>query len=171
MFRDSRTSMPEWFISPKLELRASPIHGVGVFATAKIETHELIESSPIILFHSDTMETLHEMTDTRHILMDYPFSWRDGMSAIAHGFGGLYNHSTINPNATFRNNYDLPSIEFYSRCVIKPGDEVLVRYISMQDMERLWFVDPDAPDVSVAPHTAPPPGFALGDINNWDIDD
>ena len=125
----------------------------------RIESHELIESAPLILFHVDTMDALNNMTGARHILMDYPFSWRDGLCAIAHGFGGLYNHSTLNPNATFRNNYNLPSIEFYSRCVIEPGDEVLIRYMNFNQCSKLWFVDPDGPDQDMSPGGQPPAGF------------
>jgi len=140
MFRESRKSLPEWFISPKLEMKRSSIHGKGIFATERIEAHELIESAPVILIHKDVVMTIGDIFG-RITFFDYPFKWIDGEFAFALGWGGVYNHSTYSPNAFWKNKYDVPAIEFYSRCVIEPGEEVTTRYlVDQMTADNLWFI-------------------------------
>ena len=40
MFREHRRYKPKWFISKKIEVRNSDIHGVGMFAKDDITTHD-----------------------------------------------------------------------------------------------------------------------------------
>ena len=142
----TRKDYPKWFISEKLEIKNSPISGLGVFAREYIPARELIEASPIIIFHRDTFDALTERDDfgvTRHVFLDYPFYWENEFSCIALGWGGLYNHSTNSPNAMWKTNHDGPSLDFYARCEIEPGEEILTRYLPVKNANKLWFVDDD----------------------------
>ena len=153
MFREGRNSYPRFFISPKVEIRDSPIHGGGVFAKEKLAPGEIIEACPIILFHfRDTMGALSgddmvfggqgggiRRTQSRHVLMDYPFSWRNGMAAFALGWGGIYNHSTENPNAMWQRNFENLSLDFYTRRAVEPDEEICTRYVGYDMCEDLWF--------------------------------
>jgi len=133
-----------------VEVRPSEVHGVGVFAKAKIEAHELIEGAPVILFHINTKDALREVYGNdlsgtnSHVLMDYPFTWSPSQLAFSLGYGGIYNHSTYNPNATWQINKELTALDFYSRHVIEPDAEITIRYLSISHCEdgNLWFEDP-----------------------------
>ena len=147
MFRKSRRQYPDHFISRKLCIRKSDVHGIGVFAAEPIEAHELIEASPVILFHMDTAEALTDFFGVRHVLMDYPFQWNGTTLAFALGFGGIYNHLTRRPNAGWKCNFETESLDFYSRCAIPAGDEIFIRYLSHYQMDRLWFYESNEKDV------------------------
>tara|TARA_Y100000593_G_C4277702_1_gene321019 strand:- start:326 stop:790 length:465 start_codon:yes stop_codon:yes gene_type:complete len=140
MFRESRKSYPDWFMSSKLEIRRSPIAGLGVFTNSDMEAHELIESAPVVLFHRSVFETVNTFFEVRTTLMDYPFAWNNGQLAISQGYGGMYNHSTYEPSVLWKCNYELPSLEFYTRRKIKAGEELFIRYVSVNRCDNLWFV-------------------------------
>ena len=114
MFREKSPTSTKWFISPKLELGESPIHGIGVFALEPIEKYELLESAPVVLCHEDTLESFMNLPSavlfqgglgtssfTRHIFLDYIFKFGPGQLAFPLGWAGIYNHSP-DPNAFWK---------------------------------------------------------------------
>jgi SET domain-containing protein len=147
MFREPRNSFPRWFASDKIEVKKSDVHGLGCFATKSIAPRTLIESCPIIVFSVNSLNVLDHLGG-RHILSEYPYRWLPGSSVICLGYGSLYNHSTNSPNATWKVNDELPSMEFYSMRLIEEGEEILVRYIPHRIKDRIWFADDDAHDGS-----------------------
>ena len=146
MFREPRSSLPKWFLDPKVEIKESSIHGLGCFAKEDIEANTLIESCPVIVFHRDTLDALSDDEEgDRHILMEYPFQWSEaGHCAMVLGYGGIYNHSTMNPNVTWRPNTDLPSMEYWTRGSVAEGEELFVRYYPFSKSGLIWFPDEDA---------------------------
>lgn len=140
MFREGRESLPKVFISDSLELKQSEIHRWGIFAKNSIPKDTLIESAPILIFHESTLTHLFELNETRHVLQDYPFIWKDGCVCIAFGWGSMYNHSNEN-NAHWRPNYEYETIEFRTKKDIKPGEEITVKYLPAQLRGNLWFDD------------------------------
>ena len=157
MFKEGRDSFPKIFISHKIEVRESSIHGLGVFAKERLEKNELVEAAPIILFHRDTCEVLGaglksrvsldpdiplrlEGVHDRHVLMDYPFEWSNKMMAFGLGYAGIYNHSTETPNARWRPNFEYESIDISTKCVVEPGEEITMRYVAYKHCGTLWFV-------------------------------
>ena len=113
----------------KIEVRESTVSGWGVFAVERIDKHEIFESCPLILFHKVIIDDYYRMYGTdRHILDDYLFKWKNSHMAIALGYGSVYNHSN-KPNATFRSRTDTSVIEFVSRRVIEPGEEIFIHYL------------------------------------------
>ena len=144
MFREPRSNLPKWFVDPRVELKESPIHGVGCFAKEDIEVNTLIESCPVIVFHTDTLDMLADACGDRHILMEYPFQWDSGQCAIVLGYGGIYNHSTTSPSVTWRPNLETPSMEYWTREAVAKGEELFVRYYPFNKSGQIWFPDEDA---------------------------
>jgi SET domain-containing protein len=156
MFKEGRSSYPKIFISHKIEVKESPIHGWGVFAKERIERHELIEAAAVIVFHRASFDSSSDdeegayVTGTpgnmrlgglhdRHVVLDYTFDWNPPIVAFALGWGGVYNHSTENPTAVFRRNIEYECIDFYTRHIIEPGEEITIRYVPYRYCDKLWF--------------------------------
>jgi SET domain-containing protein len=113
-------------ISPptKIYVSESKIHGLGVFASAKISEGEVFEKCPV-----------HDLQipkgETSPLFLDYRFNWPQGIDweqqVVSWGYGSLYNHSD-NPNANWRSNLEDRTFEFYATKEIEPGEEILVWY-------------------------------------------
>ncbi len=77
------------FISDKIEVRKSPIHGWGVFAKEDIPENTTIESSHAILYDIKP--------ETDNILYKYRFGFPNAQEplyyAIPLGYGCIYNHN------------------------------------------------------------------------------
>lgn len=99
-------------------------YGRGVYAARTIETGELVEASPVLIL--DEWES-NRINPT--ILNCYVFAWDDDhkRSAVAFGFGSLFNHST-KENITYKNNYENNTIEFMALRDIKKGEQLFVDY-------------------------------------------
>jgi hypothetical protein len=149
MFREPRNLLPKAFIDHRIEVRESPIHGWGCFAKENIEAHTLIESAPVVLCHQDVMEHLHALNDCRHILQDYPFSWKDGMLAYSLGWGAVYNHKRDN-NCVWRPNFEYNTLEYTTKRKILAEEEIFVRYVPVAQSGYLWFEEEDEEDVNYA---------------------
>lgn len=120
--------LPFLFIAP------SPFGGRGVFTSQAIPAETTIELAPVIVLDAAETEMIHE---TR--LHDYYFIWDGDGSAIALGYGGLYNHSREN-NVDFYMDYDFKQINFFALRDIKAGEELLINYTDdSDDRTRLWF--------------------------------
>ena len=177
VFTEDRLSKyPKWFIDSRLEVRESPGKGLGVFATAPIKMHDLIESAPVIICSHATFTYLSQefCPDgmTRHILSDYPFNWAPVGSqvrsevAFSLGWGGIYNHSSFDPNIFWRPNLELPSLEFWAKRDIEPGEEVCSRYCPVGGLDNLWFV---TDDYEGGGHFSMKKGRQfVGHMNSWD---
>ena len=150
MFKDNPDpkSKDRWFISHDLRLGDStiPNAGVGVFAINDIPARAVIESSPVVLVAQHTFEVLNDIHPPhRHLLSDYPFAWTQRTSAIAMGWGGLFNHS-FEPNAMWElkkeEDVGYNAIWFRTKRIITAGEELFLRYV--WDHDKLWFADDDA---------------------------
>jgi len=113
------------FSPKKIYVNKSKIHGLGVFASEKIVTGELIEECPILTLPM-------KFGDKSGLMLDYRFNWPSGTldwdeQVISLGFGSLYNHSET-PNATWRSNNDKRTFEFICIKDIIPDEEILVWY-------------------------------------------
>lgn len=158
MFRE-KESPKKWFISEKIELKDSDIHGKGVFAKTHISKFEIIESAPVVIAHVDTMHTLNEFCcepGVRHIFMDYVFSFGPGKIAFPLGWAGIYNHSP-EPNAFWDVISEEDNLPGYGREVdkksgynalifrakrdLEPGEEICTRYTPFAN--QLWFSGDD----------------------------
>jgi len=118
------------FIAP------SPLGGRGVFTAATITEGTLIEVCPVIVLPGAEREFIDKTG-----LYDYYFIWGedDEQCAIALGFGSLYNHS-FKPNAEYRADFAVPTLDFYALKDIGAGEEITVNYNGDPgNREKLWF--------------------------------
>ncbi|MEZ4734909.1 MAG: SET domain-containing protein-lysine N-methyltransferase [Caldilineaceae bacterium] len=74
----------------------------------------------------------------RTVLFHYCYSWGEN-SALALGFGSLFNHS-YHPNAMYNRKFAEQVIEYMALCDIQPGEEITVNYNGdPNDLDPLWF--------------------------------
>src|ERR1700744_4262298 len=86
-----------YYQNPKIELRKSPIHGVGVFAKKNIKAYEVLREEHFIILKGDW----HKLPP---LLQEYIYGWtkelpdKKSKAALVFGLGALHN-SSPDPNA------------------------------------------------------------------------
>ena len=119
------------------EIRPSPHIGRsarGVFARRAFHPGDVIEIAPVILI-PNTQRTLIRQT----VLENYVFDWGGGSTAVALGYGSLYNHA-YDPNAHYYQDIDRKTLEFSAIRGIAEGDEITVNYNgSSESSLPMWF--------------------------------
>lgn len=109
-----------------LEVRNTELKGRGVFATKQIEKDIVVEKSPVLLLSPETSEEILTLTGLDHYCYDF-----DGRTAIALGFGSLFNHSDT-PNCDW---YEVcNTIVFITNQTVKANEEITIDY-----GVELWF--------------------------------
>lgn len=109
--------------------------GRGMIATEDILEGELIERCPIIFLTEKDYPLAKQTT-----LLNYYFlNQEENRSAIALGYGSLYNHS-FEPNATYKKYLEEGCIDFIAIKDIPEGDEITVNYNygNPDDKKKLW---------------------------------
>ena len=101
----------------KVVVKNSPLGGYGVFAKKSFTKGELIEECLCIVRHND---------DWGNALEDYLFS-RGSMSAMALGFGAIFNHSK-EPNARHELTAGLKRMRIIAKKPINQGEEITISY-------------------------------------------
>ncbi len=117
-------------------IRDTKKYGRGVYSKSDIRAGQVIEISPVIPFLKEESESIKDT-----IISSYWFSWQTSNfdSALALGYGSLFNHS-YTPNAAFYNNYDSLEIIFYALSNIKANEEIVINYNgNSTDKSFLWF--------------------------------
>jgi len=131
------------FFTKSIEVKESPVHGLGVFAIEDIPKNTCLEICPILKIDKALMQQWWDIEGERHVLLEYIFkSRKDGKHAIVWGYGSIYNHSYENSNALFRWSTDhknCDAIEFWSTREIKKGEEIFTKYCKDKEDEWLWF--------------------------------
>lgn len=121
---------------PDLYLGYNDSNERGVYAASEIVKNDLIEFCPVITLNTEDTIKIHQTK-----LHDYYFVWdlEAKTSAIALGFGSIYNHSE-NPNAEFLLDKDNMQINFFALSKIGIGEEITTNYIGLQEEGfKLWF--------------------------------
>ena len=121
---------------PGLFIQEEEIKGRAVFTSQDISKGDLIELCPVITLSADDTLTIH---DTK--LHDYYFVWQldENTSAIALGYGSLYNHSE-NANADFETDHSNKVIRITALRDISAFEEINLDYTSGLKTEHgLWF--------------------------------
>lgn len=108
-----------------IEIRRSPLHGRGVFATTDLAAGVTVETAPALLIvDGDPAGTV------RSRLADYVIGWDERHVAVGLGLLSLCNHHD-DPNAelvTFDTADAGPAISLITLRPIAEGDEVTVTY-------------------------------------------
>lgn len=119
-----------------LEVRQSPLHGQGVYASRRIRSGELLEVCPVLRLTAEDIDHV-EQTSFR----GYWFEWGDGEGGLALGHLTLCNHSFA-PNARVETDEAAGVIRVFASRAIAAGEEVLIDYTNGAGADWLWF-DPD----------------------------
>lgn len=128
---------PEALRPPQnVEVRESEGRGRGVFALSPILAGTLIEEVPVVVIPP---EDLAHVCET--VLQSYHFVWggTGDASAIALGYGSLYNHAH-DPNAMYVKKFAARTIAFVALRDIAAGEEITVSYNGgIGDDRPVWF--------------------------------
>ncbi len=115
-----------YYYNPKIEVRKSPVHGMGVFAKKAIKKNEVLEEDHFILVKGDWQKL-------PKLVKEYIFGWTKDLpdskskAAVVFGTGALYN-SSPKPNATWETNVKKGRFIFYATKDIKAGQEIFIDY-------------------------------------------
>ena len=121
------------FRLPGLHILPTP-HGRGVFCADDIAPDTLIEVCPVIVLPKRDLKRVH---DSR--LHDYYFLWEgEGETAIALGYGSLYNHAD-DSNADYEMHFREETLHVVSKRGIEAGEEIRIDYTDGVDRSTLWF--------------------------------
>jgi SET domain-containing protein len=117
-------------ITSHLRVAESPSGaGRGVFARRLIATGEEIERCPMLIVDGERAEALSLGAD------GYVFGWGSDSTALALGYGSLYNHS-YTPNAeTLETPRELVITALQT---IREGEEIFINYMGTAQ-EGVWF--------------------------------
>ena len=120
---------------PSLYLQHTTDKGRAIFTAQAIPEGSSIETCPVLVLSPADTQRIHQ---TR--LHDYYFLWgNDGHSAIALGFGSIYNHAAA-PNATYMMDIANHSIDVFALRDIAAGEEITISYTEGGTQRtKLWF--------------------------------
>lgn len=116
----------------RVEVRRSPLHGLGVFARTTIRAGAVVERCPVLLLEPEDADQLATGSLSGHL-----YDWGDGRAAVALGYGSLYNHDH-EPNAEYASHEDPAEIVIVARRDIGAGEELFIDYTGGGQIE-LWF--------------------------------
>ncbi|HWY99065.1 MAG TPA: SET domain-containing protein-lysine N-methyltransferase [Bacteroidia bacterium] len=115
-----------YYHNPKIEVRKSKLHGVGVFAKKAIKRNEVLEENHFILIKGDW----HRLP---RLVQEYIFGWTKIMpdakskAALVFGTGPLYN-SSPKPTADWQTSVKRKRFIYFAIKDIKAGEEILIDY-------------------------------------------
>ena len=116
----------------RVEVKSSPLHGRGLFASTDIPAGALLGVYPLlILSHEDTEQI--KSTRIYHYVF-YVDEREDGAvrAAVAFGKISMCNHSP-EANADFFVDAAAETVTLTSRVALNPGDEILIDYEDFAD--------------------------------------
>lgn len=111
-------------VATKVEVKESPIHGMGVFAIEKIKAEEIIEECHLITLPFKPGEQAFFLYDYK---FNYPAEGNVEEYVLPLGNGCIYNHSNDN-NAYWRNHPEHKAFQFIALKDIEIGEEICTYY-------------------------------------------
>jgi len=121
---------------PYLYIADDDNKGRSVFTSEDIEEGSIIEICHVVILNKKDTKIIHETH-----LHDYYFVWDivKGTSAIALGYGSLYNHDDDN-NAEFELDLIENVIRIIAQRKISAGEEITLDYKGhKEEGNKLWF--------------------------------
>ena len=116
------------FTNSAIEVKTSPIHGRGVFATKDIPANSILEECHFVQLKETNFDNIDPA------LQDYVFEIQktsdhpSTIYAIALGISSIINHSHDGVNATWVINKSRRIFVFTARRRIRSGEEILIDY-------------------------------------------
>lgn len=119
---------------PELYIKAVDGRGRGVYCASDLANGDLIELCPTLVLPKGDFEKIH----ASH-LHDYYFLWeQEGQTALALGYGSLYNHAAQS-NADYEMDFEARTIAIIAQRDIPAGEEICIDYTDGEDASTLWF--------------------------------
>jgi hypothetical protein len=118
----------------QLYLKIIPAKGRGVFCKKHIKAGSLIETSPLLVLPAQDYPAISHTRLTDYI---FHFDKDKRLTALALGFGSLYNHA-LYPNATYDIDHVNRLITYYASENISDGKEICINYDGSPGSEE-WF--------------------------------
>ena len=121
---------------PGLYISENGSKGRSVYSVQDISQGDVIELCPVIILGQEDTAKIHLTS-----LHDYYFVWdlEKKTSAIALGYGSLYNHSS-KANAEFETDHSSNSIRIIASRNIEAHEEICLDYMSgLKTEHSLWF--------------------------------
>ncbi|MBK8199115.1 MAG: SET domain-containing protein-lysine N-methyltransferase [Acidobacteria bacterium] len=111
----------------RAEVRTSPLHGRGLFASVRLPAGAEIGTYPLLVLSHEDTETL-KATRLYHYVF-YVDERADGAirAAVAFGEISMCNHSS-KANADFTVDAGAQTVRLTARTALKAGDEILIDY-------------------------------------------
>ncbi len=130
MFFDTKIYQPA-----SIEVRVSPLHGRGVFATTNISRGAVIETAPALFLSGEEKELLRHSP-----LFHYYFLVNDARYPAVFGFGYscFYNHAAP-ANGFYSFSRKRGVIKFFAFRKIFAGEEITINYNGSPCDERSVF--------------------------------
>ena len=122
--------MKEIFVSPKIRVKPSDIHGMGVFAVEPINKGEIVEVSHCV-------DVPYKQHNRKSVMGKCFYDSNKAHSLwMVLGFGMIYNHS-FSPNVEFRKGEN--KMEYSTNKDVESGEELFVLYTShKKSFERTY---------------------------------
>ncbi|ABI76082.1 SET domain protein [Hyphomonas neptunium ATCC 15444] len=116
----------------RVEVKTSPLHGRGLFASTDIPAGALLGVYPLLILSHEDIEQL-KPTRLYHYVF-YVDEREDGAvrAAVAFGKISMCNHSP-DANADFYVDAEAETVTLTSRVALKTGDEILIDYEDFAD--------------------------------------
>ncbi|MFN8315197.1 MAG: SET domain-containing protein [Chitinophagales bacterium] len=117
-----------------LYISVSKGKGRGVFTDQFIEADSIVEIAPVIILNEKDSKILAETE-----LFYYNFQWGKKKTAMALGYGSIYNHS-YSPNCKYVAFHKEGFLHFITLRDIEAGEELTINYnFDPKDQSPLWF--------------------------------
>jgi uncharacterized protein len=119
-----------------LYIKDVPGQGRGVFTDEKINKGDLIEICPMLVLPAKDRKFIDETK-----VFNYYFLWGDNhkQSAVALGYGSLYNHSR-SANADYESYYEEEELHIICYKDIEEGEEITINYNNDPNCQDvMWF--------------------------------
>lgn len=137
LFRHDQILQP-----PGIAIQPSPIHGLGVFASAAFAAGDVIETAPVILMEQEDKDLLQSTS-----LFSFYFVVNDAKFPVALGLGysSLYNHA-YSASAVYSISLKNKSITIKACKKISAGDEITLNYNgNADDSTPVYFRSEETP--------------------------
>ena len=122
------------FLHPLLYVKASPVHGWGVFTRAEISRGLVIECSPILTLPSEP----------QGLFFEYRFGWPQNKPwtemVLGLGYSSLYNHSS-SPNVKWESDEENRLLVFITTRDVEAGEELFTYYGDDYNWESVGYID------------------------------
>lgn len=117
----------------RVEVKTSPLHGRGLFASTDIPAGALLGVYPLLILSHEDTERL-KTTRLYHYVFYVDERAEDGAMRTAVAFGkiSMCNHSP-DANADFYVDAEAETVTLTSRVALKAGDEILINYEDFAD--------------------------------------